>query len=150
MEDNSFGAELVLAAGFRALSVASQIGGVAFAIDAKDERAAGWYERFGAARLLDGPFKPILPLAVIADVVAIAEKSRRYGLERLLSQANMQATDLGCQCTPREAIRIRVWTDKHRHLTPSSRGSNVNLLTDVQRLLNTSLQQPTPSASTRK
>lgn len=70
------GAELLLAAGVRALSVASQIGGVALAIDAKDEHAAEWYERFGAARLLDDPLKLILPLAIIADAVAAAEKKR--------------------------------------------------------------------------
>jgi hypothetical protein len=44
----------------RALSVASQIGGVALAIDAKDERAAKWYERFGTLRLLDDPPELVL------------------------------------------------------------------------------------------
>ena len=77
LQGQGLGAELLLAAGVRALSVASQIGGVALAIDAKDERAAGWYERFGAARLLDDPLKLILPLAVIAETVVVAEKSRR-------------------------------------------------------------------------
>lgn len=77
LQERGLGAELLLAAGVRALSVASQIGGVALAIDAKDERAAGWYERFGAARLLDDPLKLILPLAVIAETVAVAEKRRR-------------------------------------------------------------------------
>jgi len=43
----------LLAAGARALSVAAEVGGVALAIDAKNERAAIWYERFGAIRLLD-------------------------------------------------------------------------------------------------
>jgi hypothetical protein len=33
------------------------------AIDAKDDRAAQWYEGFGALRLLDDPLKLILPLA---------------------------------------------------------------------------------------
>ncbi|HVZ35149.1 MAG TPA: GNAT family N-acetyltransferase, partial [Polyangiaceae bacterium] len=40
LQGQGLGAELLLAAGTRALSVASQIGGVALAIDAKDERAA--------------------------------------------------------------------------------------------------------------
>jgi hypothetical protein len=61
----------------RALSVATQIGGVALAIDAKDDRAASWYERFGASRLLDDPLKLILPLGTIADAVAAAERKRR-------------------------------------------------------------------------
>lgn len=76
LQGQGLGAELLLAAGVRALSVASQIGGVAVAIDAKDERAAGWYERFGAARLLDDPLKLILPLAVVAEAIAASEKKR--------------------------------------------------------------------------
>lgn len=76
LQGQGLGAELLLAAGVRALSVASQIGGVALAIDAKDERAAGWYERFGAARLLDDPLKLILPLTVIAEAIAAVEKRR--------------------------------------------------------------------------
>ena len=56
---------LAVAAGARALSVAQQVGGVALAIDAKDDRAAGWYVRFGALRLLDDPLKLVLPLDVI-------------------------------------------------------------------------------------
>lgn len=66
------GAELLLAAGARALSVAAEVGGVALAIDAKNERACAWYERFGAMRLLDDPLKLILPLKTIADVLAAA------------------------------------------------------------------------------
>ena len=71
------GGDLVLAAGARALSVATQIGGVALAIDAKHDRAAIWYERFGALRLLDDPLKLILPLSTIADAIAAAERKRK-------------------------------------------------------------------------
>ncbi len=67
---SGLGGELLLAAGKRALSVAAKVGGVALAIDAKNERAAAWYERFGAMRLLDGPLKLILPLKTIADALA--------------------------------------------------------------------------------
>jgi len=56
------------------LLVAAQIGGVALAIDAKDARAAKWYESFGAVQLLDDPLKLILPLRVIADTVKAVEK----------------------------------------------------------------------------
>jgi GNAT superfamily N-acetyltransferase len=76
LQGQGLGAELLLAAGIRALSVASQVGGVALAIDAKDGLAAGWYERFGAARLLDDPLKLFLPLAMIADAVAAVGKKR--------------------------------------------------------------------------
>lgn len=76
VQGRGLGADLLLAAGVRALSVATQIGGVALAIDAKDDRAANWYERFGALRLLDDPFKLILPLGTIAHAVAAGESKR--------------------------------------------------------------------------
>lgn len=65
-QGRGLGGELLIAAGERALAVAGAVGGVALAIDAKDERAAQWYERFGALRLLDDPQKLVLPLATIA------------------------------------------------------------------------------------
>jgi len=65
MQGRGLGADLLLAAGERALAVAREVGGVALAIDAKDERAATWYERFGALRLLDDPLKLVLPLDTI-------------------------------------------------------------------------------------
>jgi len=69
MQGRGLGADMLLAAGERALAVATQAGGVALAIDAKDDRAAAWYERFGALRLLDDPLKPVLPLEVIRSVL---------------------------------------------------------------------------------
>jgi GNAT superfamily N-acetyltransferase len=73
-QGSGLGGELLLAAGRRALSVAVEVGGVALAIDAKDERAARWYERFGALRLLDDPLKLILPFKMIADALALATR----------------------------------------------------------------------------
>jgi len=70
VQGRGLGAELLLSAGVRALGVASEVGGVALAIDAKDARAAVWYGRFGAMRLLDDPLKLILPLATIAETLA--------------------------------------------------------------------------------
>ena len=66
MPGKGLGGDLLLAAGARALAVAREVGGVALAIDAKDERAARWYERFGALRLLDDPLKLVLPLETVA------------------------------------------------------------------------------------
>jgi GNAT superfamily N-acetyltransferase len=66
MQGQGLGGDLLLAAGERALAVAQEVGGVALAIDAKDDRAAQWYERFGAVRLLDDPLKLVLPLETIA------------------------------------------------------------------------------------
>jgi len=63
------GGDLLLAAGERAIAVAREVGGVALAIDAKEDRAAGWYERFGALRLLDDPLKLVLPLHTIRSVL---------------------------------------------------------------------------------
>jgi GNAT superfamily N-acetyltransferase len=78
VQGRGLGGDLLLAAGERALAVASEVGGVALAIDAKDEKAARWYERFGALPLLDDPLKLILPLAMIADAIrAAGRRSRR-------------------------------------------------------------------------
>jgi GNAT superfamily N-acetyltransferase len=77
VQSQGLGGDLLLAAGERALSVAAEVGGVALAIDAKDERAARWYERFGALALLNDPLKLILPLAVIAQAIAAAEKRQK-------------------------------------------------------------------------
>lgn len=72
LRGRGLGGDLLLAAGERSLAVAAEVGGVALAIDAKDEKAARWYERFGALPLLDDPLKLILPLSVIADAIRTA------------------------------------------------------------------------------
>jgi len=64
-QGQGLGGDLLLAAGERALAVAEEVGGVALAIDAKDEVAAAWYERLGAVQLLDDPLKLVLPLETI-------------------------------------------------------------------------------------
>jgi GNAT superfamily N-acetyltransferase len=69
VQGKGLGGDLVLAAGGRALGVAAEVGGIALAIDAKNEKAAGWYERFGALPLLDDPLKLILSLDVIATAL---------------------------------------------------------------------------------
>jgi len=38
-------------------------------IDAKDERAARWYQSYGALGLDDAPLSLVLPLAVAADAI---------------------------------------------------------------------------------
>ncbi len=72
-QGRGLGGDLLLAAGARVIAVAGEVGGVALAIDAKDDRAALWYERFGALRLIDEPLKLILPL----DTLRFALKQRR-------------------------------------------------------------------------
>lgn len=76
-QKEGLGGQLLFAAGERALAVAAVVGGVALAIDAKDEVAAGWYEGFGAMRLLDEPLKLILPLATIADALTASRRAGR-------------------------------------------------------------------------
>jgi GNAT superfamily N-acetyltransferase len=73
-QGQGLGAQLLLAAGERALSVAAVAGGIALAIDAKDERAARWYEGFGAMRLLDDPLRLVLPLETIAKALQAARR----------------------------------------------------------------------------
>ena len=75
-QGRGLGGALLMAAGQRALTVAEAVGGVALAIDAKDEAAARWYERFGALRLLDDPLALVLPLATIAAALRAADKTR--------------------------------------------------------------------------
>jgi GNAT superfamily N-acetyltransferase len=74
MQGQGLGGDLLLAAGERALAVALEVGGVALAIDAKDERAARWYARFGALPLLDDPLKLVLALDTIADAIRTARQ----------------------------------------------------------------------------
>ena len=63
------GGALLLRAAERCLRVAEDVGGVALLIDAKSERAARWYESYGALPLLDAPLSLVLPLAVAADAL---------------------------------------------------------------------------------
>lgn len=76
VKGKGLGGDLLLAAAERALAVASAVGGVALAIDAKDEEAVTWYERFGALPLRDDPLKLVLPLATVAEAVWRARRRR--------------------------------------------------------------------------
>ena len=65
------GSEMFLLAARRAMTAAASAGGVALAIDAKDEAAAAWYrDKFGALPLLDSPLRLILPFRTIAAALA--------------------------------------------------------------------------------
>lgn len=65
LHGHGLGGQLLLAAGKRCLRVAEEAGGVLLVIEAKNERAASWYETYGAMRLADLPLKLVLPLATI-------------------------------------------------------------------------------------
>ena len=74
VQGRGLGGQLLMAAGERCLAVAVEVGGVALAIDAKDDRAAAWYASFGALRLLDSPRQLVLPLTTIAAAVLAAKE----------------------------------------------------------------------------
>lgn len=67
------GSEMFLLAARRAMSAAASAGGIALAIDAKDEAAAAWYrDKFAALPLLANPLRLILPFNTIAAALAAA------------------------------------------------------------------------------
>jgi len=68
VQGRGLGGRLLWRAVERCLAVAREAGGVALLIDAKDDRAAVWYEGHGAVRLLDAPRSLVLPLATAVRV----------------------------------------------------------------------------------
>lgn len=69
MQGKGLGGQLLLLAGSRCLRAASQVGGVAMLIDAKNETVAGWYESYGGVRLEDAPLTLVLPLVTIESAL---------------------------------------------------------------------------------
>lgn len=74
-QGQGLGGQLLLAAGRRCLAASAEVGGVVLVIDAKNERAAGWYASYGAVPLLDAPLSLLLPLATIEGAL---KKAGRY------------------------------------------------------------------------
>jgi GNAT superfamily N-acetyltransferase len=68
-QGRGLGGALLLRAADRCIRVAREVGGVALLIDAKNERAAQWYESYGAVATLDAPLSLVLPLAVAANAL---------------------------------------------------------------------------------
>jgi GNAT superfamily N-acetyltransferase len=73
VQGRGLGGALLLRAADRCIRVAQDVGGVALLIDAKNDRAASWYESYGALRLDDAPLSLVLPLAVAADALRQGE-----------------------------------------------------------------------------
>jgi GNAT superfamily N-acetyltransferase len=69
VQGRGLGGALLLRAADRCLRVARDVGGVALLIDAKNDRAARWYESYGALRMDDAPLSLVLPLATAADAL---------------------------------------------------------------------------------
>jgi GNAT superfamily N-acetyltransferase len=75
MQGQGLGGQLLLAAGRRCIRAAAEVGGVALLIDAKSDRAARWYETYGALSLLDAPLSLVLALATIDAALKAARRS---------------------------------------------------------------------------
>ncbi|MGD0629811.1 MAG: GNAT family N-acetyltransferase [Terracidiphilus sp.] len=75
-QGNGLGGQFLLAAGRRCLLAAAEVGGVALLIDAKDERVAGWYAKYGAVPPLDAPLSLLLPLKTIEAALKAGGKYR--------------------------------------------------------------------------
>ncbi len=69
VQGRGLGGALLLRAAHRCIRVAEDVGGVALLIDAKNDRAARWYESYGGLRLVNAPLSLILPLATAADAL---------------------------------------------------------------------------------
>jgi GNAT superfamily N-acetyltransferase len=68
-QGQGLGGQLLLAAGRRCLMAASVVGGTILIIDAKNDKAAAWYIRYGAIPLLDGSLTLVLALATIESLL---------------------------------------------------------------------------------
>jgi GNAT superfamily N-acetyltransferase len=75
-QKQGLGGQLLLAAGRRCLLAAAEVGGVALLIDAKNERVAEWYVRYGAVPLLDSPLTLMLALATVQAALEGAARKR--------------------------------------------------------------------------
>src|SRR5271154_5143245 len=69
VQGRGLGGTLLLRAADRCIRVAQDVGGVALLIDAKNDRAARWYQSYGALALDDAPLSLVLPLATAADAI---------------------------------------------------------------------------------
>jgi GNAT superfamily N-acetyltransferase len=61
------GGQMLAAAALRCLRIAAQAGGRLLIIDAKNDRAAAWYAKYGAEPLRDKPLTLAIPLATFAS-----------------------------------------------------------------------------------
>ena len=95
VQGQGLGGQLILAAGRRCLLAATEVGGVALLIDAKNERAAKWYSSYGAISLEDAPLSLLLPLATISSGAQVRWQTRLSVAPHLtnLSRRGMRVHD---------------------------------------------------------
>lgn len=75
-QGQGLGRRLLVDALLRALAVVPQVAAYAVVVDAKDEAAAQFYERYGFQRLLDRPLTLFLPVATIAQLGGLGDEAR--------------------------------------------------------------------------
>lgn len=63
------GGQLLLAAALRCIRVTVDVGGMLMIIDAKNERDANWYARYGAEPLEDRTLTLVVPLTTFAETL---------------------------------------------------------------------------------
>ena len=66
LQGHGLGGQLLASAARRCLRASADVGGVVLIIDAKNHRAAKWYEGFGAVSLSGRPLALVMPLATFA------------------------------------------------------------------------------------
>jgi GNAT superfamily N-acetyltransferase len=69
VQGQGLGGTLLMAAGRRCLRAAAEVGGVMLVNDAKNNRAAHWYQSYGAIPLADSTASLVLPLATIRQAL---------------------------------------------------------------------------------
>ena len=72
LQGQGLGGQLLAAAARRCLRAAAEVGGVVLIIDAKDERAARWYARYGAVPLHHSPLTLVMSLATFGPELKAA------------------------------------------------------------------------------
>ena len=65
-QGQGLGGQLFAAAALRCLRAAAEVGGVVLIIDAKNDRAAQWYAKYGAVSLISKPRTLVMSLATFA------------------------------------------------------------------------------------
>jgi GNAT superfamily N-acetyltransferase len=78
LHGQGLGGQLLIAAAKRCIRASAEMGGTALMIDAKDERAAAWYQLYGAVPLHDAPLSLLLPYDLLTAALEAAGRPLRW------------------------------------------------------------------------
>jgi GNAT superfamily N-acetyltransferase len=73
-QGQGLGGQLLVAAAQRCIRASAEMGGTAMIIDAKDEKAANWYQLYGAVPLHDAPLSLLLPYSLLKAALEASGK----------------------------------------------------------------------------